>query len=83
MGKNGISELCQISDFGKQKHRVLLQTSWEREPKGSRGDKILVWNTNILDMSEGSPDMMALEVVKNDLKARAVCVLGVWELFTF
>lgn len=30
-----------MSNFGKQKHRVLLQKSWEREPKGSREDAAL------------------------------------------
>ena len=55
MGNSNIAELVQISDTGKQKHRVLVQKSWEREPRGSREVPSLVWNTNMLSSVRGKP----------------------------
>lgn len=78
MGNSNIAESVQISDMEKQKHRVLVQKSWEREPRGSREVPSLAWSTNTLSSVRGKPREDGLWAVKtNGQKARTQWRLGI------
>lgn len=78
-----IHQLVQISDSGKQKHRVPGWRYWEREAKGSSEDaEFSVEHKSALKCQREAQAGWS-EAVKKGLKARTKCGLGgihIWEL---